>query len=76
LKVTITNKGEGFVEARFDAESNVETLILSTVAPVSVEAGVYMSSSPDFGTKKPPTSTVRFEGFSVPTHELMDKTAT
>jgi hypothetical protein len=75
LKVTITNKGDGFVEARFDAESNVETLILSTVAPATMQTGLSMNSTAPY-RGEPMKATVMFSGFSVPTHELMDKTAT
>lgn len=73
MKVTITGKGDAFVEARFDAETNVETLILSTVAPVVVLGGVSIDSPRRYDDSQKQKSHVRFDTFSVPTHELIDR---
>jgi len=72
MKVIITDKGEGFVSARFEAETNVEALILSVVAPTATRTGVSITSPKQWGDK-PATSLVHFDSFDVPAHEILDK---
>ena len=72
MKITICDKGEGYVVARFEAESNIETLILSTVALTSARTHVSLDSP---GHGYPPKGSVGFGSFAMPTHEIIDKQA-
>jgi len=72
MKVLITDKGEGFVAARFEAETNVEALILSVVAPTATRTGASIISPKRYGNEAS-VSLVHFDSFDVPAHEILDK---
>ena len=65
MKVTIVDKGEGWVSARFDAVSVTEKQLMSMAAPVELQ-DVYLSI-----TCAGSGENVNFGSFSVPTHSML-----
>ena len=67
MKVTITNKGEGFVDVRLDAETNVEALIMSTINEDTKRDGISLTLESPQGRE----SKVQFGYWSAPCLTLL-----
>lgn len=76
MKVTITDKGEGYVIARYDAQSSIEAMMLSTCQLVESETSAELKTdaTTDWGTT-PPTKRriagLTFHGFRIPVHSVL-----
>ena len=79
MKVIVTNKGEGFVAVRYEAESPIEGMMLSTCPLDSAETSVEIRSdtSTDW-TKTPPlhhkVARLTFNGFAITCHDILQGT--
>ena len=73
MKITVTNKGEGWVETKMEAETTTEAMILSTVGMSIVEeVGVTLNSTTEgYGSSKKRVSRVSVNGFALDTHEIV-----
>jgi hypothetical protein len=73
MKVSVTNKGEGYVEAKLEAETPAEAMILSLVGINSTsEVGLSLSSTVEgYGSSKKHMTQVSCGGFMMQTHDIV-----
>jgi hypothetical protein len=73
MKITVTDKGEGWVQAKLEAESATEAMILATVGMTFVEevSLELKSGTEGYGSSKKRTSKVTVSGFSLDTHDIV-----
>jgi len=77
VKVTITNKGEGYVEARYDAQSPVEAMMLATcLTNVSADTTLELKTdeTTDWSTTPPAQKHIAglsFHGFRIQVHSML-----
>lgn len=67
MKVTIFEKGEGFVMAKFEAVDNIEHLILETCSMGAAECNVQLGREYAFNKEQQ----VTFGSFRMPVHSIL-----
>ena len=68
MKATLIDKGDGWATMRYEAENNVEAMIVSQVALNKPDEGVNISLH-----AHRPTSNVLFGSVSIPVVEFLDE---
>jgi hypothetical protein len=71
MKATVVEKGDGFVLVRFEAQTNVEALTLSTCGMGHTNLGVQLQSDYSTVNNRPRDAGVRFDAFSLPVHTVL-----
>lgn len=69
MKVTITEKGEGFIIAKFEATDHIEHLILETCGMGTAECNVTLGK--EFFNQA--AQQVHFGGFRLPVHSVLQE---
>ena len=72
MKAIVTEKGEGYIVVRFDAQTNIEVLTLSTCSMGTAQPSLSLhSSSGSLHDDKPRPATIHFGDFSLPVHTVL-----
>jgi hypothetical protein len=70
MKATVVDKGEGYVTIRYEAQTNVEVLTISTCGMGVAYPSLSVHSSSGYDGK-PRDASVHFGDFSLPVHTVL-----